>query len=74
MSVVKPTPFIPGMLVSTTAVEATPAWSAATTYAANQTARFERKIWRSIVGSNLNHPPNAADAATWWSLVGPDNV
>lgn len=74
MSVVKPTPFVPAMLVSTTATDSTPLWSSAVNYLKDAKVRHERSIYISLAHPNENHSPTAADANSWWYRVGPDNI
>lgn len=73
MSVVKPITYTPSMLISTTAVESRPAYSATTTYAKDATVHHGGQIYTSLAASNTGHTPGTVDAALWWSLVGPDN-
>lgn len=64
MQVIKPVTFADAMLVSTTATEATAAWSAATTYALNAEVSYSNSIYVSLQASNLNKQPDTNP--TWW--------
>ncbi len=72
MKVVKPTAFLPAMLVATNAIEIVAAWSAGTTYAVDVQARTGGRIYQSRTGGNLNFPP--ASNPLKWADVGPDNT
>jgi hypothetical protein len=72
MKVVKPTTFTPAMLAATTAVETVALWSSATTYAADATVRFSKRIYQSLAANNLNFSPEAN--ITKWVNIGPDNI
>ncbi len=69
--VVKPVTVSGAVRVSTTATDATAAWSAVTTYAAGALVQHATRIWESAAGSNLNHEPGVA--LTWWTDKGPTN-
>lgn len=70
LSVLKPVPFTPAMLISSNAVETVPTWTAGT-YASGVTrlwpdsAGFPR-VWESLVGSNTAEP--GTDATKWTIL------
>lgn len=51
------------------------AWSAATTYAANDKCikASTHRIYQSIAGGNLNHDPALDTTATYWLDIGPTN-
>lgn len=74
MSVIKPTPITPAMVVSTTATDSTPAWSSATIYAREALVAYQQNIYYSVADGNVAITPAAPDAAQWWLLVGPDNM
>ena len=71
MKVIKPRAFTPAMLVSTTATETVPAYSAATTYAQGDRAHTGGSIYESTAAANTGNAP--ASSPTWWTRVGPDN-
>lgn len=71
MKVIKPRPYHPAMLVSTTATETVAAWSAAAIYADGDEVHAGGYIWSSLAGANTNNAP--ASSPTWWAQIGPDN-
>lgn len=72
MKVIKPTPFVESMLVSSTATEAYAAWLAGTTYAKGARVRYAGRIYESLVASNTGNTPNTATAS--WVDIGPTNT
>ena len=77
MTVVKPIRFVPSMLVSTTAIELTPAWVSGTSYAKGATVVHAEPVsgdvrkWESLINSNTVEPSIAN--ATSWLDIGPCN-
>lgn len=77
MTVVKPIAFTESMLVSSTAVEAYPAWVSGTAYAKDaivyhaDTATGDVREWISLINTNLVEPSYAATAN--WQDIGPSN-
>lgn len=71
MKVIKQTPFIQSMLVSTTATEPAAAYSSGTTYALNAVVNYQTRRYQSLQASNTNHTPDTSP--TWWLDIGPDN-
>lgn len=74
MYVVKPIPFKPAMLVSTTALEPTPTWVSGTSYAKDAQVTWPDpsgnvRKWKSLVNSNTDTP---GLSASWFDL-GPCN-
>ena len=72
MKVIKPVTFTTAMLISSTAIEANPAWSSSTTYAKNAKVDFGTHIYQSLVNNNNGNNPETSP--TFWNLVGPDNI
>lgn len=72
MKVIKPVTFTPAMLISSTAVETAPAWSAGTTYAKGAVVDYGLHLYESLVNSNTGNTPDTA--ATFWLQTGPDNT
>lgn len=74
MKVIKPTPFNPSMMVSTTAPEPTPAWVSGTSYAKDATVTYPvtadgitiNHIFISLVSTNTATP--GTDATKWLDL------
>lgn len=71
MKVIRPIAYQSSMLQSTTATEATAAWSSGTTYAIGNRVISGIKKYESLQNSNTNHTP--ATSPTWWIEVGSDN-
>jgi hypothetical protein len=77
MTVVKPIQFAPSMMVSTTALEPTPAWVSGTSYAKGATVTHADPVtgnvrrWESLINSNTVEPSSAN--ATSWLDIGPCN-
>ena len=71
MKVIKPIVFNEAQLISTTAVNADPNWSSATTYTSGQVVTYSGKRWESLQDSNLNNQPDTNP--TWWLDLGADN-
>ena len=77
MTVVKPIPFAPSMMVSTTATEPAPAWVSGTSYAKDAIVTHADPVggnvrrWQSLVNSNTVEPSSAAPAS--WLDIGPCN-
>jgi len=72
MKVIKPVTVTDAMILASNAVEAYAAWSAATTYSANQKVDYETNYYNSLVNTNTNNIPDVV-ASTFWELIGPDN-
>lgn len=72
MKVIRPTTTTEGMLISSTAVEANPTWSSATTYALNAVVVYGIRLYRSLQASNLNRIPSVV-GSVWWVDIGPAN-
>lgn len=72
MKVVKPTTYLPAMLVSSNIVETVVTWSAAATYNLSDQARTGGRIYQSLVASNLNFAP--LTNILKWADIGPDNT
>lgn len=73
MKVIKPITFnATTMLLSSNAVEAYAAWSAATTYAKDAIVDYDTHYYISLVNSNTNNLPDVV-GSTFWLLIGPDN-
>jgi len=70
MKVIKPIPITSAELVSTTATETVALWDVATTYALNDQARLDTRIYQCVMGPNTGH---AVTDAAWWIDVGPAN-
>lgn len=68
----KPVSIEPAMLVSSTATDSTPTWSAGTTYASGVQVQHARRVWRSTAAGNIGQEPGVA--MTWWAELGPTNV
>jgi hypothetical protein len=72
MKLVDPVTIGDAQFVSSTVAEAdNPAWSAATTYAANALVMRAHRNWQSLIASNLNHDPVTSPAQ--WTDMGPTN-
>jgi hypothetical protein len=74
MYVVKPIPFKPAMLISTTALEPTPAWVSGTSYAKNAEVTWPDtngnvRKWQSLINSNTDTPGLTVN----WFDLGPCN-
>lgn len=72
--VVKPLQIVPAMLVSTNVAEDDyPAWSGATTYAADARVILvsTHKVYQSVAADNVGHSPDLNDGH--WLEVGPTN-
>lgn len=72
MKVVKPTDYLPAMLVASNIAESVASWSSATTYALAAQARTGGRIYQSLVAGNLNFAP--ATNILKWVDIGPDNT
>jgi hypothetical protein len=72
MKVIKPVTVTDAMILSTNAVEAYAAWSAATTYAKDAKVDYGTHYYNSLVNSNLNNIPDVV-GSTFWEFIGPDN-
>jgi hypothetical protein len=59
-------------LIYTTVTDPNALWSSGTTYALANKVRYLGKIWESLQGTNLNHPPDTSP--TWWLDLGADNL
>jgi hypothetical protein len=74
MYVVKPIAFTPAMLISTTALEPTPAWVSGTSYAKNAEVTWPDpngnvRKWKSLINSNTDTPGLTVN----WFDLGPCN-
>ena len=74
MYVVKPIPFKPAMLISTTALEPTPLWVSGSSYAKNAEVTWPDpngnvRKWRSLINHNTDTPGLTAN----WFDLGPCN-
>ena len=73
MKVIKPVIFDAAThFVSSTAVEAYPAYNPATTYAKDAFVDYGTQIYQSLVNSNTGNQPDTSP--TQWVLIGPDNT
>lgn len=72
MKVIKPVTFTTAMLISSTAVEPAPTWSAGTTYAKGAVVDYGMHLYESLANSNLGNTPSTS--LTFWLKVGPDNT
>ncbi len=72
MKVIKPVTFNTAMLISSTAAESAPAWSAGTSYAKGAVVDYGTHLYESLVNSNVGNTPDTA--ATFWLNTGPDNT
>lgn len=72
MKVIKPVTFNTAMLISSTAAESAPAWSAGTTYAKGSVVDYGTHLFESLVNNNTGNTPGTA--ITFWLEAGPDNT
>lgn len=72
MKVIVPVQFQTSHLLSSNAVETTPAWSAATTYAKGALVDYGTYVYESLVNSNLNKQPDVSPND--WVVLRPDNI
>lgn len=73
LRILSPLAVTPAMLVSSTAADADPAWSSATTYALGALVTYSGRAYESLQASNTNKVPDAASSATWWLDRGASN-
>lgn len=59
-------------LIYTSATDARPLWSSATTYAVGAIVRYNNKVYESLQATNLNKQPDVNP--TWWLDLGADNI
>lgn len=59
-------------LIYTSATDARPLWSSATTYAVGAVVRYNNKVYESLQATNLNKQPDINP--TWWLDLGADNI
>jgi hypothetical protein len=71
MQVIKPIIFLDSQLISTTAVEAYPTYSAGTTYAINAFVVYLNKVYQSLQASNTGHTPDTSP--TFWQYISVGN-
>jgi len=69
--VIKPNALTDAMLVSSTAVESLPSWSAETSYAINVRVLEGHRVYQSLVAANQGNLPSGSPLA--WVDVGPSN-
>ena len=74
MKVLKPVKFASSMLTSSTAVDTTPVYNSATTYAVNVVVQYQNNLYVSAADSNTNHTPGDVGSESWWVLKGPNNI
>lgn len=74
MKVLKPVKFVPSMLLSSTATDSTPLYSATTTYAKDALVQYGSNIYISLVASNIGKTPGAIGSEGNWLIKGPTNV
>lgn len=74
MKIIKPTTFQQSMLVSTTATEAHPTWSNATTYNLDDIVIYLNRKYQSVQNSNTGHEPAGTNPDAWWNDIGPSNA
>lgn len=74
MKVLTPVKFVQSMLVSSTATDSTPLYSAATTYEKDVLVQYEGNIYISLVASNIGKTPGALGSEGNWLIKGPTNV
>lgn len=72
MKVIVPVEFQTGHLLSTNAVETSPAYSPSTTYAKGALVDYGTYVYESLVNSNLNKQPDISPDE--WLRVRPDNI
>jgi hypothetical protein len=71
MQVIKPIIFLDSQLISTTAVEAYPTYTAGTTYALNAFVVYLNKVYQSLQASNTGHTPDSSP--TFWQYISVGN-
>lgn len=71
MRVIRPLTITPTQLLSTTAVETLPTWSAATTYALGAQVVYQQSVYESLQNSNTNQQPDIRPL--FWLRKGPSN-
>jgi hypothetical protein len=59
-------------LIYTSATDARPLWSNATTYSVGQVIRYNNTVYESLQNTNLNKQPDTNP--TWWLNLGADNI
>lgn len=59
-------------LIYTSATDARPLWSNATTYSIGQVVRYNNVVYESLQNTNLNKQPDTNP--TWWLNLGADNI
>lgn len=62
------------MLLSSTATDSTPLYSATTTYAKDALVQYEGNVYISLVASNIGKTPGALGSEGNWLIKGPTNV